>query len=409
MASNKNDSKAVDSVLIETTQDLDSNMKQFIREAKQKPVDEAIQTLHKIIKSLLSFNKLNKNLFTHFQKYLDRQDILQLCWQILPDLTPKKISLSNTTFVENLLELISSALNKNLVGDLIDGSCIIYTTGNTDIWNYDYSKIKRNINKTWMNIMQWNCQQEHIHRQVLIILLEKCMPHIAKPLLLTDFFMESLNVGGPISLLGFQGIFILIQYHNLTCPDIYEKLYAMFEPEIFHTKFKSRLFYLADIFLTSTHLPEILVAAFAKRLARLSLIAPPQDIVIIISFVGNLIIRHSGLKVLLNKQSGGTVESDPYVMDEPRPSESNAMSSSLWEIAAMQHHVLPSISSTAKSLFNSLPSQEYDLAPLLDSNDNSLFEVEARKQYKTYPINYETINNMFIPNDDRIKTYWNLF
>lgn len=76
----------------------------------------------------------------------------------------------------------------------------------------------------------------------------------------------------------------------------------MFEPEIFHTKFKARLFYLADIFLTSTHLPENLVAAFVKRLARLSLIAPPQDAIIILHFIGNLILRHSGLKRLICAQ-----------------------------------------------------------------------------------------------------------
>lgn len=77
----------------------------------------------------------------------------------------------------------------------------------------------------------------------------------------------------------------------------------MFEPEIFHTKFKARLFYLADIFLSSTHLPENLVAAFVKRLARLSLIAPPQDSIIILHFIGNLILRHPGLKRLICAQS----------------------------------------------------------------------------------------------------------
>lgn len=76
----------------------------------------------------------------------------------------------------------------------------------------------------------------------------------------------------------------------------------MFEPEIFHTKFKARLFYLADIFLSSTHLPENLVAAFVKRLARLSLIAPPQDCIIILYFIGNLILRHRGLKSLISAQ-----------------------------------------------------------------------------------------------------------
>lgn len=102
-----------------------------------------------------------------------------------------------------------------------------------------------------------------------------------------------------MSLLALQGVFTLIQKHNITYPNVYEKLYSMFEPEIFHTKYKARLFYLADIFLSSTHLPENLVAAFMKRLARLSLIAPPQDTVIMLQFIGNLLLRHLGLKRLI--------------------------------------------------------------------------------------------------------------
>jgi hypothetical protein len=53
------------------------------------------------------------------------------------------------------------------------------------------------------------------------------------------------------------------------------------------------------------HLSEHLVAAFAKRLARLTLVAPPQDIQIILMFIGNLILRHPGLKRLLNHPKGG--------------------------------------------------------------------------------------------------------
>lgn len=48
------------------------------------------------------------------------------------------------------------------------------------------------------------------------------------------------------------------------------------------------------------HLPQAMVAAFAKRLARLSLMAPPQDILIMIPFIGNLLLRHKGLQKLIN-------------------------------------------------------------------------------------------------------------
>lgn len=66
-------------------------------------------------------------------------------------------------------------------------------------------------------------------------------------------------------------------------------------------------FFLHDTnFLNFTrHLSEHLVAAFAKRLARLTLVAPPQDIHIILMFIGNLVLRHPGLKRLFNHPTGG--------------------------------------------------------------------------------------------------------
>jgi U3 small nucleolar RNA-associated protein 19 len=139
------------------------------------------------------------------------------------------------------------------------------------------------------------------HKQLLIVLLERVLPHLEKPLLLTDFLMDSLDVGGPVSLLALQGIFTMIKDHNLNYPNIFAKLYSMFEPEIFHTKYKARLFYLSDWFLSSTHLPENLVAAFVKRLARLALIAPSEDVIIICMFIGNLIFR-CGKHVLVTKK-----------------------------------------------------------------------------------------------------------
>lgn len=63
-----------------------------------------------------------------------------------------------------------------------------------------------------------------------------------------------------------------------------------------------------SLFCLSRHLPENIVAAFAKRLARLSLVAPPEDIHIILMFIGNLILRHPGLKLLINNPTGDNGE-----------------------------------------------------------------------------------------------------
>lgn len=146
----------------------------------------------------------------------------------------------------------------------------------------------------------------------------------------------------------------------------------MFEPEIFHTKFKARLFYLADIFLSSSHLPENLVAAFVKRLARLSLVAPSQDIIIIIHFIGNLILRHPGLKRLICHLTGGLVSHDPYLMDERDPSQSNALQSSLWEIISLEQHAIPAVAQAAQTISNPLPKVEWDLSNLLEVNEDDV-------------------------------------
>jgi len=53
------------------------------------------------------------------------------------------------------------------------------------------------------------------------------------------------------------------------------------------------------------HLPEALVAAFAKRLGRLALTAASTDVLIIIPFVGNLLLRHKGLQKMIHSTEGG--------------------------------------------------------------------------------------------------------
>lgn len=54
---------------------------------------------------------------------------------------------------------------------------------------------------------------------------------------------------------------------------------------------------------SSSHLPVYLVAAFAKRLARLALTAPPTALVIVLPFIYNLIRRHPSCRVLIHKPS----------------------------------------------------------------------------------------------------------
>ncbi|XP_031849520.1 nucleolar complex protein 4 homolog B isoform X2 [Nomia melanderi] len=282
----------------------------------------------------------------------------------------------------------------------------------TFVW--DQAGSRRALNKVWVCVMHWELTPQ-LHKQLLVVLLERVMPHLEKPVLLTDFLMDSLDADGPIALLALQGVFLLVTKHNLEYPNIFTKLYSMFEPEIFHTKYKARLFYLSDLFLSSTHLPEALVAAFAKRLARLTLVAPPEDILIILHFVGNLLLRHPGLKRLIDHPQGGEITTeesngagDPFLMEERDPLLSNALFSSLWEIKALQWHVIPSIASAARFIREPLPSVEYDMGSALERTGGHLFDRELKNKVKDIMLTFERPNSMTLPKGERLLQYWQL-
>lgn len=194
---------------------------------------------------LLSSEKNNAIVLEKYHEYAAYQDIVYYSWKVLPPLTPK--THPNELFITNFLKLVDTIpLPQSDEGPVL---CRIEDDG--QLFMIDTISVKRSINKVWSCVMHW----EHTpatHKQLLIVLLERILPHLDKPLTLTDFLMDSLDAGGPVGLLALQGIFTMMQVHNLDYPNIFTKLYSMFEPEIFHTKFKARLFYLSDLFLSST-------------------------------------------------------------------------------------------------------------------------------------------------------------
>lgn len=260
-----------------------------------------VNKLKLVMMKLLSDKRNNSHLLNKHTEYLLYDDILFYTWKILPSLTaksnPSEIYILNYLALLEKLQIYPNQDTKYLCYGEQSKSYIVTVFFCNNIivllgvpMHFDESLTKKHLNRVWQCIMLWD-HTPQTHRQLLIVLLEKVLVHLDKPILLTDFLMDSLDVGGPVSLLALQGIFTMIQVHNLDYPNIFAKLYSMFEPEIFHTKYKARLFYLSDLFLSSTHLPEMMVAAFAKRLARLALLAPSEDIIIICQFIGNLILR----------------------------------------------------------------------------------------------------------------------
>ena len=140
-----------------------------------------------------------------------------------------------------------------------------------DLENFQINEnnsLNKNFNTIWHDLGKMKHSELDLYKRILILLTEKVMPILSNPLNFTDFLMESYNIGGSISLLALNGVFILITKHNLEYPDFYKKLYALCTPELLHAKYRARFFHLANLFLASSHLPEYLVAAFIKRLSR---------------------------------------------------------------------------------------------------------------------------------------------
>lgn len=351
---------------------------------KQFPV----QSLSKVISKLLFEPVSMKNLIIKFSDYTIYEDVVFYTWKIiLKAIVPQPNSDFNHNFIQNFMEFINILIEAESSSDKVEETEKKFLCKDVTL---DPLTLKRYINKAWNNMVKWD-HNEQTQRQLLLILLEKILVHLDKPQLLADYLMDSLDVGGSVSLLALQLIFILIHKYNMSYPNIYKKLYSMFEPECFHMKFKARLFYLGDIFLSSSFLPECLVAAFAKRLARLALVAPPQDIIIILYFIANLIIRHPGLKRLLVSQSNQEREllDDLYLMEESDPNASRALESFLWEIQLLRNHVLPNVAQCAKKIMTQpLSLQEYNLGEYLELKEDDV----SLNIFLQYNFNF---NNLF--------------
>ena len=70
----------------------------------------------------------------------------------------------------------------------------------------------------------------------------------------------------------------------------------------------NRFFNLLDKTLQSTHVPESVMVSFVKKLARLSLVAPPNGCLLCCKMVINLTKRHH-LQYLIHREDNSTVVS----------------------------------------------------------------------------------------------------
>jgi len=302
------------------------------------------------------------------------------------------------TFVEIVDFKEPNKVSKTFLGSLSDAG-----SGGSRL-TYDHEPVRKAFSDLWEMIVKWRLDAE-LYRRILLILDAKVMPHLTRPLLLTDFLISSYDVGGGISVLALGGVFALIQKYNLEYPDFYAKLYALFTPEVVHAKYRARFLYMSDLFLTSSHLPEYLVASFVKRTARLALFAPAPAILALLPFIGNLLFRHKGLSRMLKLTSER--EEDPYLPEEKDPAKSGAANSCLWELSTLSQHASPQVSKAARDLAAKMPEEEKDLGNYLELNYGDMMKIEAKKKvFSNVQLTFEMPNELAFSKDDVTSQYF---
>uniref|UniRef100_A0A8C5ARY3 CCAAT-binding factor domain-containing protein n=1 Tax=Gadus morhua TaxID=8049 RepID=A0A8C5ARY3_GADMO len=322
-----------------------------------------------VVGRLLSKAEDNTMLISRFTEYLEMVDVRY--YTLVASLIP--------VYQNNVFTLVSSIIMPSQESELTN--FMVKQKGLTPCSSTSQEH-KRSFERMWLGFLK-NKLPSNMYKKILVILHDSILPNMSNPTLMIDFLTAAYDVGGAISLLALNGLFILIHHHNLDYPDFYKKLYNLLEPSVFHVKYRARFFHLANLFLSSTHLPVYLVAAFAKRLARLALTAPPESLLMVLPFIYNLIRRHPSCRVLVHRPT-----TDPYLMDEEDPILSHALESSLWEIKTLQSHYHPDVTRVALKINKPLSVPEEDIDELLEITNFELMERDL-KATKNVPLEFE--------------------
>jgi len=363
--------------------------------------EEGQKILNLIVTSLFSSKHDAKVPMGRFGEYYDYGDVCFNLLSVLSKLLAKagKKEKGSPVYVDNVLNFLESFP----LPDQAKLNSSPKFLSNKEV-KLDFGEVRKNYGGIWTSVVLCKFSKEQYKRS-LIMLNEKVIPQLAQPVFLTDFLLGCFDIGGAISILALSGVFTLMTKYNLDYPDFYTKLYSLFQVEIFFVKYKARFLHLSDMFLASTHLPQVLVASFVKRIARISLQAPAECLPTCIRFIHNLISRHRGLRFLMDDSDRSDLTSDPYLVSEPDPYKTNAMKSSLWELQTLTNHILPEVSIAAKELINKgIKDTDKDVSAVLEKTMEDYMTSEVKRNIsEKVPLNWEEPVGLKFAKDDLLS------
>ena len=338
---------------------------------------------------------------------------------------------------------------KNNEKDIKKKSDKATTTNVSKISWTDGVKRRRAFSDAWIAFLRLPNFPEDVYRKILARLHLNVIPHHVNPVLLCDFCVSSVNVGGLIGMLALHALFVLVTKHNLEYPKFYDRLYNLINEDSFYANGRKTFFELTDVFLKSPALPGYCAAAFCKKFGRLSLSAPPAGAMLCVSFIHNLIRRHpksclplihrdrdvlggsggggvnidnadedndnaaterNDAKEKINELRKSSFDEDPYDFFTEDPAKSRALESSLWEMTALENHYFPQVTKLVQMLRMDLgdrvKTKEIDISggaeehSLCSANYYSLLKEELDVRLKSVALKYGTIGDLGLFHSD---------
>lgn len=343
------------------------------------------------------------------EKFVDEFDDVRLyTFKAVRDIIAEEAGDSTQPPFETLFELLSSIEGVPESSEELEDFYIDPPKKKKGHELFSVPKHKKQAQDAWLVLMRMNMAKDQ-RKRLLDIMSRVIAPWFTQPELLMDFLTDCYDTGGSMSLLALSGVFYLIQERNLDYPAFYAKLYSLLDADILHSKYRARFFRLLDTFLASSHLPAALVASFIKRLARLSLNAPPSAIVTIIPWMYNLFKKHPTCTFMMHRVPRSAEEKeklanegleDPFLPDEEDPMETGAIHSCIWEVVQLQSHYHPNVATIAKIVSEQFTKQIYNMEDFLDHSYGSLLEAEMVKNVKKAPVvEFNIPKRVFLPQD----------
>ncbi|KAI5434528.1 Maturation and nuclear export of 40S ribosomal subunits interacting protein, variant 2 [Lathyrus oleraceus] len=290
--------------------------------------------------------------------------------------------------------------------------------------------MKLKFTKAWIAYLRLPLPLD-VYKEVLVNLHQAVIPHLSNPIMLCDFLTKSYDVGGVVSVMALNSLYVLMTQYGLEYPNFYVKLYALLVPSIFMAKHRARFFQLLDSCLKSPLLPAYLAASFAKKLGRLLLSVPPSGALVITALVHNILRRHPSINCLVHREdddedsdqrtdevTASNLDNaetgskplqksgiDYFNIEETDPMKSGAMRSSLWEIDTVRHHYCPPVSRFALSLGTDLTvrakTTEVNVGDFSAGSYATILGAEITRRVKQVPLAFykTTPSSLFSEND----------